>query len=92
MSELIKTHCKQGSLVITETAIIVERLSVFDKSKALKSETMMRAAFVDLDTKKPAMMAAINLTFHGQGNKVLHADWVDQKDAQRIVALLTGRE
>ena len=92
MAELLKTNCKQGQLVITDTAIIVEQVSVFDKTKKLRSETMMRASFVDLDYKKPAMMATINLTFHGQGGKILRADWVKREDAERAQAILTGRE
>ncbi len=92
MAELFKTSCKQGDLIITDTAIIVERPSAFNKNDKLKSETMMRAAFVDLDSKIPFMMATVNFTFHGQGGKVLHADWVSKKDAARVVAILTGRE
>ncbi len=89
MAELLKAKCKQGTLVITDTAIIVE-LSGFGQT--FKSETLMRSAFVDLDAKKPALLATINLTFHGQGGKVIHADWIKPEDAKQVVALLTGRE
>ena len=34
----------------------------------------------------------VNLTFYGQGNKVIHADLVKPDDAKRIQAILTGRE
>lgn len=92
MPELFKTPCKQGDLIITDSAIIVERPSAFDKRKKLTSETMLRASFVDLDYKKPAFLATINLTFIGQGGKQLHADWVKREDADRVQALLTGRD
>jgi len=89
MAELLKTRCKQGMLVITETAIIVELSGL---GKTLKSETLMRSAFTDIDVKKPLLLATANLTFHGQGGKVLHADLVKADDAKKAVALLTGRE
>jgi hypothetical protein len=95
MAELIKTRCTQGWLVITETAIIVE-LTAFGKT--IKSESMLRSAFVDLDTKiigsqlfgkKPA---TTSFKFYGQGNKVIEASLVNGVDAKVVIAILTGRE
>jgi hypothetical protein len=94
MAELISTRCKQGKLILTDTAIVVELGSFMGN---LRSETMMRSSFVDLDTKLavPSLFGkggGVNLTFHGQGNKVIHADLVKPDDAKRIQAILTGRE
>lgn len=92
MEELIKTRCKEGWLLITEEAIIVE-LTTFGKT--LKSEMMLRSAFVDLDAKAVGMTLlykkpAMNLTFHGQGGKVIMAGMVKGEDAQKIITLLLG--
>ena len=95
MPELLKTRCTQGHLVITDTTIIIE-LTAFGKT--LKSETLLRSAFVDMDTKivgaqlfskKPA---TTSFTFHGQGGKILHANLVNGEDSKKVIALLTGRE
>ncbi len=94
MAEILSTRCKQGKLIITNISIIVELSSFIGN---LRSETMMRSSFVDLDTKLavPSLFGkggGVNLTFHGQGNKVIHADLVKPEDAKRIQAILTGRE
>lgn len=88
MPELLKTTCKQGQLILTDTAIIVE-LKGFGRT--FKSETLLRSAFSDVDMKS-LTGANYNLIFHGQDGKALKADWVNHTDACRIVALLTGRE
>jgi hypothetical protein len=94
MAELIKTRCTGGWLVITEDAIIVELTSF---GKTIKSETMLRTAFVDLDTKgvmvnvfskKPSTM---NFVFRGQGGKAIKANLVKGEDAQKVIEILTGR-
>ncbi len=93
MEELIRTRCTQGWLLITETSIIVE-LTTFGKT--LKSEMMLRSAFVDLDAKAVGMTLfykkpVMNLVFHGQGGKVIKAGMVNGEDASAIITLLTGR-
>ena len=95
MAELIKTRCTQGWLILTDTAIIVE-LRGFGGS-VQKSETLLRSAFVDLDMKRSTPFGgmkavSMNLAFHGAGGKVLSANLVKAEDAQKIVAILTGRE
>lgn len=95
MPELIKTRCTQGWLVITDTAIIVELTGL---GKTIKSETMLRSAFVDLDAKSVGMNlfskkpATMNFVFRGQGGKALKASLVNGEDAKKITAILTGRE
>lgn len=90
MSELIRTRCQEGQLIITEQAIIVE-LTGFGRT--LKSETMLRSSFVDLDTKAAGwpLVRNTSFTFHGQGGKTIRAGWVKGEDAKRVIALLTGR-
>src|ERR1700680_2577601 len=63
MSELFRTRCKQGQLVITEDVISVEL-------GQLKSETLMRANFTGVDSKVAVfpilgMGGGTNLVFHG---------------------------
>lgn len=84
MSEILRTRCKQGKLII-----IVELGN-------LRSETMLRSAFVGLDSKMavPSVLGlggGTNLIFHGQGNQDIHADLVPPKEAEKIQALLLGR-
>ena len=90
MAELLKTRCKQGKLIITDTHIIIELGN-------LRSSTLARASFTSLDSKMgvPSVFGlggGTNLTFHGQGAEILHADLVPPKDAKQVAAILTGRE
>ncbi len=89
MSELLNVRCKQGKLIITETHIIVE-LGNF------RSETMLRTAFVGLDSKMavPSIFGlggGTNLIFHGQGSQDIHADLIPPKEVKKIQALLLDR-
>lgn len=85
MAEIINTRCKQGRLIITETQIIVELGN-------MKSETMLRSAFVGLESKMvvPAIFGfggGVNLIFHSQGSQSLTAYLVSTKDAKKVKAL-----
>jgi hypothetical protein len=90
MSELIKTRCSQGKLIITETHIIVEL-------GRLKSTMLVREAFTGMDMKLAMFPipfiydGASNLLFHGRGGERLKATMVKTKKAKEIRALLTGR-
>lgn len=86
MSELIKTRCKQGMLIITEQAIRIE-LGQF------KQQSLARSALTGIDVKMGApsilgMGGGTNLVFHGQGGERLQADLVKPNIAREIKSLL----
>ena len=83
---LFRTRCKQGTLLLTDTAIIVQLGS-------LRSETMLRTALTNLESKVavPPVFGkggGTNLIFSGQGGTTLHADLVPPRDAEMIQAML----
>ncbi len=82
--ELIRTRCAQGTLIITDTAIIIE-LSVLGTGHR---DVLMRTALTGVDVKK-VMFTAATITFQGQG-KTMQATMVKAKEAERIQALLLG--
>jgi hypothetical protein len=90
MSELVKTRCQQGKLIVNETHIIVELYN-------LKSTMLARESFTGMDMKLamfpiPFIMdGASNLMFHGKGGERLKATMVKTKEAKAIRVLLTGR-
>ena len=84
--ELIRTHCKQGKLVITDEYIRVELGS-------LRQSTLFRSMLTGIDSTMavPSVFGVgggTNLVFHGQGAELLRADLVNPKMAQQIVDLL----
>jgi hypothetical protein len=86
----IRTRCKQGTLIVTGTNIVIE-LRGFGQT--LRSQTLLRASLSSIDSKLAVtpvfgMGGAINLTFRGKGKEVLHADLVPVKEAKEIIALL----
>ncbi len=86
MSELIRTRCKQGHLVITDEAIRIELSSI-------RHETLYRSSLTSIEDKIAVypvfgLGGGVNLTFHGKGGEVLHADLIKPKMAQEIVGLL----
>lgn len=90
MSELLKTRCTQGQLVITETHIIVRLLN-------LKSQIMSRESFTRLDCRRivPSFFGlggGWNLVFHGKGGERLHANMVKPIFAKKARTLLMGVE
>lgn len=92
MSELIKTRCTQGHLVITETMIIVE----LGKEGSLRQHTLARAALTGIDSRQvvPAIFGkggGVNLVFRGQGMDRVHADLVNPGEAKKIVKELQGQ-
>jgi len=80
--ELIRTRCAQGTLVITDTAIIIE-LGLLGRR-----DVLMRTALTGVDVKR-VLFTAATITFHGQG-KTMTATMVKAKEAERIQALLMG--
>jgi hypothetical protein len=90
MSELVKTRCQQGKLIITETHIIVEL-------GHLKSTMLARSSFTTLEMGMAMFPlpfiyeGASNLIFHGAGGERLKATMVKTKEAKAIRMLLTGR-
>lgn len=90
MSELLNTRCTQGTLIITETHIVV-RLRDF------QSRIRERAAFTGIDCKRivPSIFGlggGWNLIFHGKGGERLHANMVKPIMAKKAKMLLTGIE
>jgi hypothetical protein len=88
MPELLKTRCTGGHLILTESAIIVERKG--------KSQIMQRSAFADLDSRTIfyalfGQGGGVNLAFHGQGGKIIHANLVKPRAAKEVKRILTGR-
>ena len=91
MTELLRTRCKQGELIITDDQIIIE-LRAFGTE--LHSRSLLRSSFTSLDSKLAmisimGMGSGVNLTFHGKGGEVLQADLFRPKDAKAVVSLLT---
>ena len=89
--ELIRTRCTDGWLVVTETAIRVERKGFL--GAGAKTTVLPRAALVAADsTNKLGSVfgqgGATTLTFTGQGMTILVAKMVNPRDAQRIMELL----
>jgi hypothetical protein len=86
MSELFRARCTQGKLVITDDAISIELMG---KPKQI----MYRSSLTRIDSKLavPSIMGqggGTNLTFHGRGGEVLHANLVRPNIAQEIVGFL----
>jgi hypothetical protein len=84
MSELLKTRCKTGYLIITDTQI---------KTTGLRIQVMDRSTLTGVDYQKTVpslfgMGGSGNFIFHGQGTQQLCADMVVHKDAKRILQLL----
>ncbi len=89
MSEILRTRCKQGQLIITDTHIIVELGN-------LQSQTMLRSAFVGMDSKQivPSLFGmggGVDLAFRGQGVSTVYASFVPPRAARKVQALLTSR-
>lgn len=89
--ELVRARCKQGKLIVTNKSIVIQ-LSSF--GHVLKSQSLFRASLTSIDSKLAAaplfgMGGGYNLTFHGKGREVLHADLVPSKEAKEIIALLS---
>lgn len=84
MPELIKTRCKTGHLIITDTQI---------KTIGNRMQVMNRDTLTGIDYQKTSpslfgMGGGGNIIFHGQGTEQLIAEIVVHKDAQRILQLL----
>src|SRR6266705_54454 len=85
-SELVRTRCTQGKLVITDHLV---RIELFQ----LQSQTMARTSIVGIDYKLavPSLFGlggGANLVFHGQGGERLHANLVKPKIAKQIMRTL----
>jgi hypothetical protein len=84
--ELIKTRCKQGSLVVTDQVVRVHLLG-------MESRTIVRSAIVAIDYELtiPSVFGyggGASLVFHAQSGDQLHADLVKPKIAKEIMQLL----
>lgn len=82
----IRTRCKQGTLIITDTQIRVEL-------GQLRQQTLARASLTGVDAVMAVpsvfgMGGGTNLVFHGQGAERLQADLVKPNVAREIVSLL----
>ncbi|GHO88030.1 hypothetical protein [Dictyobacter formicarum] len=86
MADLIRTRCKQGTLIITDNQIKIEL-------GQLRQQTLARSALTGVDSSMgvPSVFGlggGTNLVFHGQGAERLHADLVKPNVAREIVNLL----
>ena len=84
MTDLLRTKCAQGTLIITENQIKIE---------GRKAQTLQRASFTGIDSQQtvPAVFGrggAMTLTFHGPG-VVIQATMVPLSDAKKILQLLS---
>lgn len=92
MAEVFRTRCTEGTLLITDQAIIIE----LGKGGNIRQQTLMRSAFTGVESKMgvPSIFGkggGTNLIFHGQGTERLHAGLVNPGIAKEIVAFLQGR-
>lgn len=86
MSELIRTGCTQGKLIITEDSIRIEL-------GTLKQESLARSALTGIEARAgyPSIFGfggGTNLVFHGQGGERLHANLVRPNIAREIKSML----
>lgn len=86
MSELFRTRCVQGWLVITEEAVRIELPG------QIHQRILYRSALTGIESKVGAISifglgGGTNLTFHA-GIETLHADLVKPGVAREIVAML----
>lgn len=87
--ELLRTKCTQGTLIITDQAIIIE----LGKDGSVRQQTLLRSALTGVESKMGVisvfgMGGGTNLVFHGQGLERLHANLVKPSVAKEIVSLL----
>lgn len=92
MTELIRTRCTQGYLVITEDLIIVE----LGKGGSIRQQTMFRSSLTDVASSLGVISVmglggGTNLAFKSQSGEVLHANLVKPSVAREIVSLLQKR-
>jgi hypothetical protein len=83
---LLRAHCAQGILTITNTMIIVERGN-------LTSSSMPRTAFTGLDARMTLWFPGLTrykLVIHGAGGQYIKASTVSAKNAKKIKQLLRG--
>ena len=85
--ELIRTRCRQGTLIITDKQIIIEL-------GQLHSQRLSRASCTSVESKVaiPSLFGrggGTNLIFHGMGGEKLEASLVPPKEAERIVEILS---
>ncbi len=87
MTELIRTRCKQGTLIITDEYIRTELPG------GVQQHTLYRTALTGIDSQMGApslfgLGGGTNLVFHGQGGEELRADLVKPSVAKEIVGML----
>jgi hypothetical protein len=90
MTDLFRTRCKAGWLVITEQAVRIERKGILGAGKL--SQVLPRQALVSAtsENKLPGILGQggmTTLTFTGYG-AILKAEMVNPKDAQNIMTML----
>jgi hypothetical protein len=88
MSELIRTKCHMGQLVITENAIRLET-----KILGKGNRSLSRSMLTGIDMKEYPRILGIgvkkaDLTFYGQGSEIIVAQLVKTEIAKQIVELL----
>lgn len=86
MTELVKTTCSGGTLIVTETNIII-RLG------RIKEQNILRAALTGVDSQMGVFViygSTRILTFHRQGGSPVIVKNVPKKKAQEIMALLNA--
>lgn len=88
MSELIRTKCNMGQLIITENTIRLET-----KIMGKGNRSLSRSMIIGVDMKEYPRIFGIgvkkaDITFYGQGSEVIVAQLIKTEDAKRIVELL----
>ena len=85
MTIIIKTICKQGKLILTDTHVMTEGIT--------GRQSMLRSSVTGVSYKMtiPSLFGlggAGNMIFHGQGTEALVADTVGRKNAHKIMEML----
>ena len=90
-SEIFRTRCTAGWLIITEAAIRIERKGLFGAGSALQVLPRAQLSGASMENTMAPILGqggATTLVFTGYGNAVLVAKMVVYKDALRVMELL----